>query len=66
MVPQEMNEMEIQHRDIGATLTCITICFHMRLKFYNNRKYKTQGPLETFFAFHHHSCKGLLSQNMQW
>jgi hypothetical protein len=58
--------MEIQNGDIGATLTCITKCFHMRLEVYNICKYKTQGPLETFSVLHHHSCKGLLNQNMQW
>jgi hypothetical protein len=60
-----MNEMETQHGDIGATMTCITKCFHMRIEVFNICKYKTQGPLKTFFLLHHHhSCKGLLRQNM--
>jgi hypothetical protein len=63
-IPQEMNEMEIQHGDVCATLTYVTKCFHMKIEVCNLCKYKAQGPLETFVVLHQHFCKGLLSQNI--
>jgi hypothetical protein len=60
-----MNEKETQHGGIGTILIYVTKKFHMRMEGYNLCKYKTQGLSETFVMLHHHSCKGLLTQNMQ-
>jgi hypothetical protein len=59
-----MNEIKIQHKGNGAILTCITKYICTKVKAFHLCKYKTQGL--TFVVFHHHFCKGLLNQNMQW
>jgi hypothetical protein len=33
---------------------------------YNLCKYNAQGLWKLFVVLHHHSCEGLLNQNMQW
>jgi hypothetical protein len=64
LVPQKMTEIKIQHRGNVAILTSISKYICMKLKVFHLCKYKTQGL--TFVVFHHHFCKGLLNQNMQW
>lgn len=49
-----------------AILTNIAKYFHMKIVACNLCKHNAQGLQETFVLFHHHFCKGLLSQNMQW
>jgi hypothetical protein len=49
-----------------AILTSIAKYLHMRIVAYNLNKHNVEGLQETFVVFHHHVCKGLLKQNMQW
>jgi hypothetical protein len=65
IVPQKMDEIEIQHMSIGAILRCVTKYFYMTIKPYSLCKYKVEGLQETFVVLHHHSCKGLSNQSMQ-
>jgi hypothetical protein len=64
LVPQEMNEIKIQHRGNVAILTSTTKYICMKVKVFHLCKYKTQGF--TFVVLNHHFYKGLLNQNMQW
>lgn len=61
---EEMNEKEVQCKDIGVILTYIAKYFCTRIKACQFCKYKTQGLQKTFYVIHHHSCEGLLSPNM--
>lgn len=52
-----MDEIEIEHGNIGVILRCVTKYFDMTIKACSLCEYKAQGLQETFVVFHHHSCK---------
>jgi hypothetical protein len=67
LVPQDMNEKEkVTWGHWCKTNLCNQIFSHEDKGMYNLCKYNAQGLWKSFVVFHHHSCEGLLNQNMQW